>query len=119
MRRFKYDYNLKEMVEIDCPEDRSNLLIMPDIKPYQSMITGEEITSRSKHREHLRNHGMIEVGNDSSLTKPYTGMPDTNPKQRKEILRHEVNKFTEKEWRKAGERHRQEVIRYMERNGKD
>lgn len=38
--------------------------VLEDIKPYKSMITGELITSRSKHREHLRQHGMIEVGNE-------------------------------------------------------
>jgi hypothetical protein len=38
--------------------------IQPDIKPYQSMITGELITSRSHHREHLRSHGCVEVGNE-------------------------------------------------------
>lgn len=38
--------------------------VLGDIQPYKSMITGEMITSRSKHREHLRQHGMIEVGNE-------------------------------------------------------
>lgn len=38
--------------------------IMPDIQPYQSMVTGEMITSRSRHREHLREHNCIEVGNE-------------------------------------------------------
>jgi hypothetical protein len=38
--------------------------ILPDIKPYRSMITGETITSRSRHREHLREHNCIEVGNE-------------------------------------------------------
>ena len=41
--------------------------IMRDIAPYQSMIDGSMITSRSRHREHLRAHGCEEVGNDSSL----------------------------------------------------
>jgi hypothetical protein len=38
--------------------------IMSDISPYQSVITGEMITSRSKHREHLKRHDCIEVGNE-------------------------------------------------------
>ena len=50
------------------PERKSsNFQIMPDIKPYKSMIDGTMITSRSQHREHLRAHGCVEVGNDSSL----------------------------------------------------
>ncbi len=45
--------------------------VMPDIQPYQSMIDGTVITSRSKHRAHLRDHGCVEIGNDSSLrSKP-------------------------------------------------
>jgi hypothetical protein len=38
--------------------------VMPDIQPYQSMQTGEMITSRSHHRAHLRQHGLIEIGNE-------------------------------------------------------
>ena len=40
-------------------------IIMPDIKPYRSMIDGRVISSRSTHREHLRAHGCIEVGNET------------------------------------------------------
>ena len=50
--------------------DPTGPLIMPDIQPYRSMIDGSEITSRSKYREHLREHNCVEVGNDSSLHKP-------------------------------------------------
>jgi len=38
--------------------------VLGDIEPYQSMITGEMITGRRQHREHLRQHGCIEVGNE-------------------------------------------------------
>lgn len=44
-------------------------LVMHDIKPYISQIDGSEITSRNKHNAHLRAHGCVEVGNDSSLTR--------------------------------------------------
>ena len=66
-------------------------MVVPDIKPYKSMITGEMITSRSQHREHLRKHGCQEVGNDSSLWKPRQGIPDVAPQQRKEIIRAQVD----------------------------
>lgn len=75
--------------------------IMPEIEPYQSQITGEWITSRAKHREHLRRHGYTEVGNDSSLTKPYTGIPDTAPQQRKELLIAQVNAMTNRQFEAA------------------
>lgn len=44
--------------------------VVPDIQPYQSMVNGEWITSRSRHREHLREHGLSsnnEVGNDKNV----------------------------------------------------
>ena len=45
--------------------------IIPDIKPYRSMIDGSEIGSRSTHREHLRAHGCFEVGNEVKHLKPF------------------------------------------------
>lgn len=62
---------------------KSGLQIIPDIKPYQSVITGEEIGSRSKHRAHLKRHGMIEVGNEFIPPKK---MPDV-PGLKDDILR--------------------------------
>lgn len=40
--------------------------VIPDIQPYQSQITGEMITGRAQHKEHLKRHGCIEVGNDKT-----------------------------------------------------
>jgi hypothetical protein len=45
-------------------------MIMPDIKGYQSMQTGEWISSRSQHREHLKQHRLIEIGNEKQVNKP-------------------------------------------------
>ena len=78
--------------------------IMPEIEPYQSMVTGEWITSRAKHREHLRRHGMQEIGNDSSLTRPRTSFPDAAPQQRKELLIAQVNAMTHEQFKAAGKR---------------
>ena len=48
------------------------LQIVRDIQPYQSMVDGSRITSRSKHREHLKAHGCIEVGNETQeAPKPF------------------------------------------------
>ena len=69
------------------------VLVMNDIRPYQSMIDGSEITSRSRHREHLRQHGCVEVGNDSSLTrKP---QPLKSPAGLKETIIRTVNHVEE------------------------
>ena len=60
-------------------------LLMKDIKPYKSMIDGSLITSRSRHREHLRNHNCIEIGNETKYLKP---KPITSPPGLKdEIIR--------------------------------
>jgi hypothetical protein len=62
-----------ELVEVGhdyVPEPRESHHVMPDIQPYRSQIDGSMITSRSHHREHLRAHGCVEVGNDSSLSRP-------------------------------------------------
>lgn len=39
-------------------------MVTTDIQPYQSMCDGTMITSRSQHREHLKQHGVIEIGNE-------------------------------------------------------
>ena len=79
--------------------------IVPDFdQPYKSMITGEMIESRAKHREHLRRHGYFEVGNDKSLTKQRTQFPDASPQRRKELLIAQVNAMTHEQFKAAGKR---------------
>lgn len=61
-----------ELVEVGVdyvPEPRSPM-VMGDIAPYKSMIDGSQITSRSRHREHLRAHGCIEIGNETKYLQP-------------------------------------------------
>lgn len=38
--------------------------VLADINPYRSQATGEMIMGRRQHREHLKNNGLIEVGNE-------------------------------------------------------
>lgn len=47
-------------------------MVMPDLRPYKSMVTGEEIGGRRQHREHLKAHNVVEVGNsfDKATPKP-------------------------------------------------
>lgn len=92
MARKRYVYRNGEMVEVGAdyrPEPRqSSWQVMPDIQPYQSMIDGREITSRSRHREHLKAHGCIEVGNETKhLMNPQKGNGPINPPEglRKQI----------------------------------
>ena len=72
--------------------------VLGDITPYRSMIDGSEITSRSRHREHLKAHGMVEVGNDSSLYKP--PKPIESPPGLKETIIRAVNDHEEAQRRK-------------------
>ena len=60
--------------------------VMSDIEPYQSQVDGSWITSRSKHREHLKQHRMIEVGNDVSF-KHKTIEPVANEKRKQALGR--------------------------------
>ena len=54
-----------EVITGSPPEPRNKgVIFMPDMKPYKSIINGREITSRSRHREHLRENNAIEVGNE-------------------------------------------------------
>jgi len=44
--------------------------VIRDIEPYQSMVDGSMITSRSQHRDHLKRHNCFEVGNEKMESKP-------------------------------------------------
>ena len=83
-------------VPIDQYQTPENMgpMIMHDIQPYKSMIDGSEITSRSRHREHLQAHGCVEVGNDSSLTRPR--QPIGSPPGLKEKVIRAVNEYEDK-----------------------
>jgi Zn ribbon nucleic-acid-binding protein len=52
------DLNIPECLH--CGGEMKRVISAPyvaaDMQPYQSMITGEMITSRSQHRTHLRDH---------------------------------------------------------------
>ena len=61
--------------------------VISDIDPYISQIDGSLITSRSKHRDHLKAHGCVEVGNES-MDKPKQSWIEQ--KQQKEELRKEI-----------------------------
>ena len=54
------------------PSTNQAASIVPDIQGYQSMATGEWIGSRSVHRAHLKQHGLIEVGNEKMSNAPRT-----------------------------------------------
>ena len=61
----------------------SGPMVMKDIAPYRSMADGSLITSRSRHREHLKRHNCIEIGNETKYLQP---KPLTSPPGLKEAL---------------------------------
>ncbi len=67
MSRHRYVFRKGAWLELDLDAPltpRVTPYVMGDISDYRSVVTGERITSRSRHREHLRDHGCVEVGNE-------------------------------------------------------
>lgn len=62
----------------------SPINVIEDMKPYKSVVTGEWITSRSQHKQHLKQHDLVEVGNEKL---DQAKKPKKDPK-----LRHEIEK---------------------------
>lgn len=78
----------KELVPKDDYYDASEPsgpYVVGDIQPYKSMQTGEMITSRSHHKAHLRQHGLIEIGNEVKAA-----MTKTKPKDDREGRRRAI-----------------------------
>ena len=67
---------------------RKSHMVTSDIGGYISQIDGSWIESRSKHREHLKRHRMIELGNDP-ITQHKT-IDVQNPEQRKRAIAEQV-----------------------------
>lgn len=56
-------------------------LIATDIAPYKSMVNGEIIEGRKQHKEHLRRHNLVEIGNETKHLKPRENKPDPRLKE--------------------------------------
>lgn len=69
--------------------------ITTDIQPYRSMVTGERIAGRSQHREHLKQHGCVEVGNEAP-PKARTKSVITRS-QRREVLNKQLGDMSDKQ----------------------
>lgn len=79
-------------------------MVQPEIAPYRSMVDGSVIESRSKHREHLRKHGMREV--DPSEVAPeriatYQPNYDADPQGRRELIAAQLRDMRHEDFRKA------------------
>lgn len=90
MALFRQDPKTLELIPIEewsNRQDSSGIHIMGDIEPYRSMLDGSIITSRSKHRQHLKDHGCVEVGNDSSALNPKRKPLESPPGLKETLIR--------------------------------
>ena len=65
-------------------------MIQSDIGGYISQIDGTWIKSRSHHRSHLKQHGMIELGNDVIQKHKEVDMSTKSKEARKQHLAEQV-----------------------------
>lgn len=64
--KWVYDTNKRDFVPAEeYIREPVASYVMGDIQPYQSMATGEMIMGRRQHREHMKNHGLVEIGNET------------------------------------------------------
>lgn len=73
-----------ELVEVDLnyiPEPRAPM-VYGDIKPYRSMCDGKMVEGRAQHREHLKIHNVVEVGNEMDNRPRKVPTPPPGLKQR-------------------------------------
>ena len=102
--RKRWIYKDGEAIEIEKYDPEPSHYIMPDIQPYKSMADGSMITGRRQHREHLRQHNCIEIGNEVMETKK--ALPSDN---RREVLRAQLANMTNREADKILHKMREEV----------
>ena len=93
MRKQYVQINGELVEKVDYYADPLAPIVMPDIQPYQSMADGSMITSRSQHREHLRAHNCIEIGNETKHLQP---KPLTSPPGLKETIIRATNEVRSK-----------------------
>jgi hypothetical protein len=73
----------KEKQEMTFKEAPS---VLSDIEGYVSQVDGSWIDSRSKHRNHLKQHRMIELGNDViTMHKPIEINRQSNEARKRQI----------------------------------
>lgn len=77
-------------------------MVIGDIEPYQSQVTGEIITSRSKHREHLKQHDCVEIGDQTHHLR--VQRPTFESPARKELIRAQIDAMSNAEFKRALQR---------------
>jgi hypothetical protein len=65
-------------------------MVMSDIEGYISQVDGTWIKSRSHHRSHLKQHQMIELGNDVPMQHKQADMSTKSKEARKREIAEQV-----------------------------
>jgi hypothetical protein len=65
-------------------------MVMSDIEGYISQVDGSWIKSRSHHRSHLKQHRMIELGNDVPMQHKPADMSTKSKEARKRNIAEQV-----------------------------
>jgi hypothetical protein len=100
-----YVYRDGKIVEKGSQEDTKYHYVVRDIEPYQSMIDGRMITSRSQHREHLRDNNCIEIGNEKMETK----LPTVDREKRIKVLREQLWNVSDRDCNKVLDKMREQA----------
>lgn len=66
--------------------NRQAPMIQSDIEGYISQVDGSWIDSKSKHRDHLKRHRMIEVGNDVPMQQKQQELSRQSQEARKRAI---------------------------------
>jgi hypothetical protein len=69
---------------------KETAMVMSDIDGYISQVDGSWIKSRSHHRSHLKQHGMIELGNDVPMQHKQADMSTKSKEARKRDIAEQV-----------------------------
>jgi hypothetical protein len=69
---------------------KETAMVMSDIEGYVSQVDGTWIKSRSHHRSHLKQHRMIELGNDVPMKHKEADMSAKSKEARKQHLAEQV-----------------------------
>lgn len=70
-----------------------SLTIITDIQPYKSIATGEVINSRSQHREMLKRHNLVELGNEPVKKREIQDVPGRREAIIEACRKHKVRGF--------------------------
>ena len=76
----------RSWIEKEKNTKRAASMVMSDIGGYISQVDGSWIESRSKHRDHLKRHGMVELGNDVPTQTKNIEISRKSQEQRKRAI---------------------------------